>query len=755
MSEITKEKNKEILEKLKYIGLSIENNLPENIRTCEAYNFIPGRGYIDNTCKIYKYVPIKDIQIIITTANRTCDIQEKYKNSNSIIKFIAPQTEEDMLLYSKFLKMVESMEISDIEDIEEEQEKLNQMEPFKVKYDKDYLWEIYFSPNLKKYFMIVSTEDKDFSALFYVLKEQLKNKTEENKMIYVPISGMNYSSELLGKDDYKDLEKYVWQFTKEWPMIYEVYDKEENPSIQICGKTVVYEKLESIYKIKLSTKEEAVKFLKLIKALFILETEFPYDFNFEIQIAQNGGIEFVYNTKIVNYENLGTFVKNEYKKKSETLRIIKKEEKILNNVLNELKKTEEEQEKEYLLKQNQVATFLNCRKTFFGKVRYFFKGKLKQEIIKKETEKPLIEIDEEDIKQEYEREFYTIEDLTTICKQLNEVLTNVKNIRMDKKALEIKNNQLKLKIYNANKFIEEIESHKKSIFEFWKFANKDNKLALETGTIIEDEKETNIKEDEYFDYIEDKEEIGIQIDRRQREKLTKEETDAIYLLKSKLLDSINAIKKGKQYNFTADLENLKNDIRSIEQLFGTDNYDIFGNSMDDKTRINKLGNKKHREKRKDEYKILDINLENTDTIAFVSKLHGIIEILDRAFNKNNLGMKLNVYKVSNLPLDTKEYGIFNINPENALLKQKEEDIIGLYSIHIYPETPAIGLSNIIYYDNFNKTLPVGMDIGDEILLDIEKLKLELKRQKLFRINIKIDEFNVKTKTVCVYEYEVK
>ena len=79
---------------------------------------------------------------------------------------------------------------------------------------------------------------------------------------------MDYANNLLEKDNFKDLEKYVWKFTKEWPIIYEVYDKDENPSIQICGKTIVYGKLESIYKIKLDNKKNATKFFKLIKALF-------------------------------------------------------------------------------------------------------------------------------------------------------------------------------------------------------------------------------------------------------------------------------------------------------------------------------------------------------------------------------------------------------------------------------------------------------------------------------------------------------
>ena len=38
--------------------------------------------------------------------------------------------------------MVESMNISKIEEIEKEQKILNQRIPFKIKYPKDYLWQI-------------------------------------------------------------------------------------------------------------------------------------------------------------------------------------------------------------------------------------------------------------------------------------------------------------------------------------------------------------------------------------------------------------------------------------------------------------------------------------------------------------------------------------------------------------------------------------------------------------------------------------
>ena len=753
MSEETNEEIEKLQKKLDYIGLNFDN-IPEFLKNTKNLDFRPEKSYTEETFKVYQYVPINDIQIIFTKANRMNSIEEKYQNISPIYSYLVPENEKDIIKHSTFLKMLQNVEIDEITEISEQQEKLDKNIPFLIKYDKNYLWEIYYSNNMHKYFMLVTTEDKEYGSLFYLLREQLKNRNE-NKKIFVPISYMDYSNNLLTKEEFKDLEKYMLKFTGEWPMIYEIYDKDGNMSIHICGKTVVYGKLESVYKIILENRESATEFFKLIKALFILETEFPRDYKFEIQISQNGGLELVYNSKIITYEILGNFIKEEYKKKSEYLRILKKEEKILKEVLDNLKRIEAEREKEYLLKQNQVATYLKCRKTFFGKVRYFFKGKLKDEINNRlELPEPKIEVNEEEIKIEYERDFYTIEDLIKLCKELNEISNIVKNIKMDKTALEIKNNQLKVKINNATKFIEEIDSHRKSIFEFWRFANKDNGLALESGTIQEKKEEKNKMSEPYFDYADDKEEIAIKIDALQRKILSKEDTDNIFLAVTRFLNALNSIKSGKQYNFTAELEDIKNDLRSLELLFGKEEFDIFGGSVEDRTKVNIIKNKKHRENRKEEYKILKINKE-TDTIDFVSQLHGIINSLDKIYEKNNLGIKLNAYQVSEKSLNIEGYGIFNINPENALRKIKDEPIINLYTIHLKSISPAIGLSNIIYYDNFNKTLPIGMDIADEILLDISKLDLELKRQRLFRINIINDKQDVKTKTICAYEYEIR
>ena len=61
----------------------------------------------------------------------------------------------------------------------------------------------------------------------------------------------------------------------------------------------------------------------------------------------------------------------------------------------------------------------------------------------------------------------------------------------------------------------------------------------------------------------------------------------------------------------------------------------------------------------------------------------------------------------------------------------------------------------MYYDNDNNTLPLGMNINDNVLIDMGMYDFKIKKQKVFRINQDIDEINNKTKIVCVYEYEVK
>ena len=64
--------------------------------------------------------------------------------------------------------------IQKIQEIEQEQKVLAEKIPFKVKYPKDFLWQIYYSENSDRYFMLVSTEEQIYSECFYLIKKKIE-----------------------------------------------------------------------------------------------------------------------------------------------------------------------------------------------------------------------------------------------------------------------------------------------------------------------------------------------------------------------------------------------------------------------------------------------------------------------------------------------------------------------------------------------------------------------------------------------------
>ncbi len=197
---------------------------------------------------------------------------------------------------------------------------------------------------------------------------------------------------------------------------------------------------------------------------------------------------------------------------------------------------------------------------------------------------------------------------------------------------------------------------------------------------------------------------------------------------------------------------MKQEALETEILFATEEFDIFGSMTEDKTKINTLGNTKHREIKKNKFRILDIT-KNTKNEQYINRLKEIISSLDKSINRAFFGMKIKAFYASTEPLNTKDYNLLYINPKDALDKLKDFEKINLYNIKLNKKTKGIALTNIIYYDNTNRTLPLGMNVSDKILVDMSKLNLELKKQKLFRINQEIDEMTVQTKIICVYEYD--
>lgn len=753
----------EVSKKVEYLGLNLSRP-PKALKDFQDLEYKVPKFYDESQYKQYRYIKVKDIQIMLTPLNRLDELEDKYKKAAPLADYLDSKSEENALKHTTFLNMLKSVQIEKIEEIEKEQEMLAKNIPFKVKFKSNYMWQIYYSKNTDKYFMLVPTEDSEYEAFFYLLKKKIENK--KNSTIFVPISGVEYSTDYLKRSEYQNIENYMWLFTKNWPLVYDVYDKDDNLTVQIIGQTCVYEKIQSWYNIKLTNHEESTSFYKLLKAMFILQTELPNYFTFQTKINEFGGIDFYKDDKKIEYKNIPEWLNEEYILCNE----LKEKNDELINVNNEkLEKLKSESvmlEMEYLEKEKQISTFLECKKTFFGKVKYFFKfskgkkvkakEKIKQEIEQEDEEEEKVDFSAETIRVPLIKENYTIEELIQNYKELEQKENTLKNLVMDINALKLKNKNLSKKIENAGIFIKEIDSHKKSIFEFWKYSNKDAVEALPEG----EEEEINIvkKIERVFDYEEDLEEFGKKYDRLIRNKLSQDETDAIFITNTEINEILNKIKNNEL--LPKDLENnlkqLKKEASEEKTLLENEEFDIFGGSQDS-TKVSKIKNKKHREIEKDKFKILEIS-KNTKQIGYKLVLEQIINKIKSGLEKVQIEEELPVYKLYEKD-EVKENNInvFNINPVDEIINNinlKESNNL-LYKLVLKNKPNGIPFTNIIFYDNQNRTLPLGMDLSSRILVDIQLNDLESDKEFSFNyINFEDenDEFSkIEIKTINVIE----
>ena len=530
----------------------------------------------------------------------------------------------------------------------------------------------------------------------------------------------------------------------------------------------VYEKIKSPYKIILNSKEEASQFYRLIKAMFILQTEMPNYFNFRTNIGKLGEIEFYVENKKIDYENIAQWINDEFKIGKTKIEQTKEQIKINQEKLENLKIKIAEQEIEYRAKEKQISTFLECKRTFFGKFKYYFKYS-KKKSNKKENEENVEEKEEQEVKQEIpkikdkKRELsktnYTIEELLDLYKEFEKIENEFKNIILDLNSLKLKNKNMDKKIKNATSFIEEIDKHKKSIFEFWKYTNKDEMSSLPEGEqeVIITKKITKI-----FDYEEDFEQFGNQMDKEQRNKLTKQETDSIYISSTNLIDILNKVKTNTALpkDIQESLKNIKQEAISEKTLSENEEFDIFGGIVQDLSKVSKIKDKKHREIAKDKFNILDIN-KNTKQLEYKLSLEKVIDNIKAAIPKITIKEELPVYKaMGNRLLDEKEINIFDINPETEMKKitKQQENKINFYKINLKKGVNGISFTNIIFYDNQNKTLPLGQDLSTRIMIDISKLDMKIKNKFSFKIlsfdNENDDFSDITIKTINCFEYDI-
>ena len=751
-----------ISEKLEYICLDLEE-IPETLKYIENINFKPNTGIEENKYRQYRFVSPKELEILVSPCNRLEDTKTKYSKAKPLVSYLVPKTEEEQELHEEFLRMLEEVDIDEIKQIEEQQQAINKKIPFKVRYPKNYLWQIYYSENDDKYFMIVTTEDQDYSTFFYVLKKQLEKKKAGK--IFVPISNIDYSKEILNKTEIESLENYLWTFTNDWPSIYEVYDKTGKISLQIIGQTQVLGSIKSEYKVKLNNKIDAGKFFKLVKALYILQTEIPEYYKFKVQIDKQGEIEFQYNEEVLKYDELADFVNEQYKRLIEI-----EEENIKNNIeykqkLSLLKLETEKLETDYIEKEKQISTFLECKKTFFGKVKYFFKysGKRKKKEEKKEIEIPQdnpIENTESMDEEEKIKKQYTLDDLLEKGKETANKEKEFNNTKLDINAIKLKKVNLIKKIENASAFIAEIDSHKKSIFEFWKYSNKD-----EVKTLAEGEEEiVNVKPHaKIFEFEDDFEEFGTIMDKIQRARLNKEELDFLYLATTEQINPLNKVKTNSLETKELDkyLKTLKAEQKEIKGKLDEE-IDIFGGLEEDTRKIKKLANKSHRENPKNKFLILDMG-KQYKVVDYKVNLSQAIWRINEALNKITTSQDIVAYMWTedDENIDANKINIFNLNVEDEVQKaieKSENSKINLYKIKLTKGSNVIAFSNCIYYDNQNKTLPIGMDNDTRIIAKLNDMDIKLESKKVIRIG-KLDDDEMGTKLIIkninVLEYSVK
>jgi len=449
-----------------------------------------------------------------------------------------------------------------------------------------------------------------------------------------------------------------------------------------------------------------------------LETQLAHHYKFDVKIDKNGGIHFYFEEKEIQYEELIPFIKKEYVKGLEKA-IKAKESKInLEKRLKKQKNFSNMLDEEYFERERQITTFLECKKSFFGKVRYFLKNK------KKKIQNPKITFLEKEEKSKLKycerteiKDVYTLEELLELYQNLDQETNAIKDLELDIEAMNQRIQMLEMKIKNATQYIMEIDKHKKSIFEFWKFTNKEQAMQLNEGA-VEAPKSKKLKK--VFNYETDFEDLAKQYDKLEREIYTKEETDNIHIATTNILEDINKVANGKRIS-EQNLETLKKEMKKSNKKA---NVDIFGSLSSSKDKIKTLGNIKHRENEKNKFAILGLK-EDITLEQYTDKLKEIYQSIEQSMKHFKNTIEIPVYKTGDI---AKGLNVFYINPDNAL-KQIEDQETELHKVVLKENVYCIPLTNTMYYNNTNQTLPLGMHVSDGILIDTKKIKLELKGRK--------------------------
>ena len=120
-------------ELLNYIGFDL-NTIPSELVAEKPKLTISDAKDEADVYRIYKYVAVKDIDIFISTTDRTTPISERYKKSLALDEYVKQNPEE-------FNDVMDKASLLDILNFEKMQKKLNTKMPFFIKYDDNFLFD--------------------------------------------------------------------------------------------------------------------------------------------------------------------------------------------------------------------------------------------------------------------------------------------------------------------------------------------------------------------------------------------------------------------------------------------------------------------------------------------------------------------------------------------------------------------------------------------------------------------------------------
>ena len=100
-----KEKIEGISDKLEYLGLDLDK-IPQNLKKFEPLEYRVTRFYDEKQYRQYRYIDIKDIQILLSPTNRLTDLNEKYKKARPLYEYLDNKNEENIIKHTKFLEML-------------------------------------------------------------------------------------------------------------------------------------------------------------------------------------------------------------------------------------------------------------------------------------------------------------------------------------------------------------------------------------------------------------------------------------------------------------------------------------------------------------------------------------------------------------------------------------------------------------------------------------------------------------------------